>query len=283
MGQLKDLKPAGRPPHLPMETEIHAPIVNNEGVNGKPKYSITPARPGVITIFSDGENEEAPSSRPRSIKRERSQVPRRAVKQGHQSTQEYSGSRHKPQQTHGQSPPAAAASDTRRTQVHKSLRRGEARGRSDPPSDSPTSSDPSESEGSDSSESEDESDSSSESSSSEGSSSEDEANASVYQPTTPASSIGSTPPRTRGRKDTGVRGASASLVTASPFRQSMQNEASRRSRHASLEFFINLPTRLSEGRPELAARPQSHISSAVAPEGAHVSCCHHNDFMEMSN
>ena len=279
MVQCKDLKPARGPHRLDAFSDIRAPIVKKmPSVNGKDKWSLTPAKLGVITIYSDDDNEKttsSSSSRPRAVKRERSRIQPRVVAPDHHSSQprvkrESSVARHGPQRTCEQTPPASAVSGTRRT-IHEALHRREGHAGSGPPSDSPSSSESSGSDSSDSSESEDESDSSSSSSSSGGSSSEDEASFSVYRPTTPASSLAPSPPRTRRMKDTGVRGASDNPATASPSRRSMQNESPIVSGHAPLDFFIDLPARPSQNRPELTGRSRSHTSSAVASTGAQVS------------
>lgn len=271
MSQPKDLKLARLPPLLDTFTDIRAPSVKKERVNGKDKYSLTPARPGVITIFSDGENEGLP--RPRLVKRERSLVPSRAVEQGRQSRQprikqESLSDRHRPSRIPGQTTPAPA-SDTTRTQSHEQLRQRQSQRRPDPANDS-SSSDSSGSDSSDSSESESESDSSSDSSSSEDSSSEDDASASVYRPTTPASSIGSSPPKTRRNKETSVQRASGNLVGVSSPRRSLQNEPSIGSGHAPLDFFIDLPAQSSRSTSGLSRRPRSVISPTVEPTGAQV-------------
>lgn len=274
MSQPKELKLARLPPRLDTFTDIRAPSVKKERVNGKDKYSLTPARPGVITIFSDGENERPPPPRPRVVKNERSRVLPRTVEKGHKSSQprikqESLGDRHGPSRISGQMTPAAT-SDTRRTQSQKPLRQRQSRRRSSPANDS-SSSDSSGSDMSDSSESEDESDSSSDSSSSEeDSSSEDEADASVYRPTTPASSIGSSPPKTRGSKETGVQRASPNLMGASPSRRSLQNEPSIGPGHAPLDFFIDLPARPLRSASDLPRRSRSHISPTVEPTGVQV-------------
>lgn len=203
MGQPKGLKLARLPPSL--VTDIHPPSVKTERINGKDRFTITPARPGAITISSDGESERRPSSRKPAVKREHSRVPPPAVKRDRQVSQprikqEPLGDQHGPERLHRQATPVAVASSTRRTQCHKPLRRHQSQGRSRPPSGSPSSSDSSGSDSSDSSESEGTSDSTSDSSSGEDSSSEDDADASVYRPTTPASSIGSRPLKTRAKK-----------------------------------------------------------------------------------
>ncbi|KAG8157761.1 hypothetical protein KVR01_012423 [Diaporthe batatas] len=287
MGQPKDLKLARLPPRLDTFTDIQAPSVKKERVNGKDKYKLTPARPGVITIFSDGENERPCSPRPQAVKRERSRVPLRAIEQDRQSSQprikqEPSGDQSGPQRLHGQTRHAAVASDTRRARVDEQLRRRQSQQRSHPPSDSSSSSDSSGSDSSDSSESEDGSDSCSDSSSSEDSSSDDDASASVYQPTTPASSIGSSPLRTRG-KETGVQRASVNLVGASPSRRSLQNAPSIGSGHAPLDFFIDLPANSLRGASALPGPSRSHISATVEPTGAQAERTAHSTHHRPSN
>ncbi|POS76624.1 hypothetical protein DHEL01_v204989 [Diaporthe helianthi] len=271
MGRRKDLKVARRPP--PVETYIHPPSVKTERINGKDIYTKTPARPGYITINLDCES-ESPLSRPRAVKREQSRGPPGAVKQGRQSSQpqikqEPLGDGHGPPRIHRQRTPATVASDTGRTQSHVPVRQRQSQEKQGPPSDSSWSSDSSDSDSSDSSEAEGESDSSSDSNdSNEDSSSEDDANASVHWPTTPASSLGSSPLKTRGKKETKVQRASANLLAASPSRRSVQNEASVGLRHAPMDFVIDLPARPLPSAPDLPRRSRSHISPSVEPVGA---------------
>lgn len=286
MGRLKDLKLARRPPRLDTFTDIQAPSVKRERVNGKDKYSLTPAKAGIITIFSDDENEKERTSRSRDIKRERSQVPSRAIGHARQHSQprikqEPPPDRHRRQQSHVQTSPVDSGSGTRQPQVHEPLRRHGAPGTSNPPDDSSSSSDSSESDSSDSSDSEDEPGSSPDSSSSDGSSSGDEASASVYRPSTPPSSIGSSSPRTRRNGEAGGRPASANPVITSPSQRSAQNKTQIGSGHAPLDFFIDLPARPLPSRPEQAGRSKSHTSSAVVPTGAQVSSCPCDQFMEV--
>jgi hypothetical protein len=273
MGKIKDPKPAACLLKRGIQ-EIGPPSWTP--VDGKPIFA--PARPGAIVILSDSEDEKTPSLRQRAVKREYSQAPPREDRQHRQPSQphikrESSADRHKTQRNDGQATLAAAAPHTRQNQVHEPLHRREAPRRSDSPNDSPPPSDPSGSDSSDSSSGSDESDSSSDSSSSEDSSSEDETNASVYRPTTPASSIEPSPPRTRKKNGTGVHEPSANIVTESPSQRSVHNEASIRSGHAPVNFVIDLRARRSQQQPEPAARPRSHTSSAVVPESARVSCC----------
>lgn len=275
MGQLKGLKLARRPPRLDTFTDIQAPSVKKERVNGKDKYTLTPAKSGVITVFSDNENADDRSSGSRVIKRERSQIPSRVVGHGHRSSQprikkETSPNRHGRRQSYGQDSSVAVASDTRQPRIREPPRQCGAHGSTNPPSDSSSSSDSSGPDSSDSSESEDESDSSSDTSSSDGSSSGDEASASVYRPSTPASSIWSSPAQTRRQKDADVRTASANPGTASPSRRSAQTRVSVGSGHAPVNFFIDIP---SSRRPEQGGGSRSQTSSAVVPTGAQVSSC----------
>ncbi|KAI3392428.1 hypothetical protein diail_5707 [Diaporthe ilicicola] len=67
MGQLKARKFARHPPRLDRHTEIKAPSVGKELVNGKVKYTLNPAKAGTITILSD---DEKPNCRSRIIKKE---------------------------------------------------------------------------------------------------------------------------------------------------------------------------------------------------------------------
>lgn len=284
MGRLKDLKIARRPPRLDTFTDIQAPSVKRERVNGKDKYSLTPAKAGIITIFSDDENEKERTSRSRDVKRERSQVPPRAIGHARQYSQprikqEPPPDRHRRQQSHVQTSPVDSGSGTRQPQVHEPLRRHGAPGTSNIPDDSSSSSDSSESDSSDSSDSEDEPGSSPDSSSSDGSSSGDEASASVYRPSTPPSSIGSSSPRTRRNGEAGGRPASANPVITSPSQRSAQNKT--QNGHAPLDFFIDLPARPLPSRREQAGRSKSQTSSAVVPTGAQVSSCPCDQFMEV--
>lgn len=278
MGRLKELKLARRPHSLKTFTEIHAPDVKKERVNGKDKWSLTNAKAGPITIYSDDENQRDHTSGSRGVKRERSQTSTRAVGHRHRSKtpavkQEPSSDRHGRQQSSGQTSPVAVASGTRQPQTHGPLRRRGTQVTSGPPSDSSSSSDTSDSDSSDSSESEDESGSSSDSSSSNGSSSGDEASSSVYRPSTPASSIGSSPIRTRRKRELDVRVASDNPGIDSPSRLSLQSGPSIGSRHAPVNFFIPIPSQPLPRRSEQDGRSRSQTSSAVVPTGAHVSSC----------
>lgn len=281
MGQPKDLKLARRAPPLKTYTDIEPPKI--ERVDGKDKWRMIQPKAGVTTILSDSEIEKT-SSRPRAMKRERSQAPHHAIEQRRPYSQrrikqEPPGDRHRPRQMSGPAPATAAAFDARRTQSHDPSRRRQAHMRSDPPSDSSSSSDSSGPDSSDSSDSEDGSDRSSDSGSSEDSSSEDEANTSVYWPSTPASSTGSSPPRTRGQQEKGVRGASANAVTASPSRRSAQSDASIGSGLAPLNFFIDVPARSLVEPSQLTGGSRSHTSPAVAPTVAQVCYCHCDHMM----
>lgn len=269
MGQLKDLKLARPPPRLDTFTDIQAPSVKKERINGKDKYSLTPAKAGIITIFSDDENEKD-----QDIKRERSQVPPHIK-------QEPPPDRHGRQRSHVHTSPVDVASGTRQPQVREPLRRHGAPGTSNPPKDSFSSSDSSGSDSSDSSESEAEPSSSSDSSSSDASSSGDEANASVHRPPTPASSVVSSSPRTRRNGEAGGRAASGKPGTASPSRRLVQSKTLIGSGHTPLDFFIDLPARPLSSRPEQAGRSRSQTSSAVVPTGAQVSSYHRDQFMEI--
>lgn len=288
MGQLKELKLARRPPRLRTLTDIEAPSVKKERVNGKDKYTMTDAKPGVITIYSDDENDKNHISRSRAIKRERSQIPSHVARHGSQSNEprvkrESSPHRRGRHQSCGQTSPAAAASVTRQKQTLDPLRGSGSHGKSDPPSDSSSSSDSSGSDSSDSSESEAESDSSSDSSSSDGSSSEDEASASVYRPSTPASSIGPSPPRTRRNKEASGRLPSANPEVVSPSRRPVQNRTSVGSRHAPLDFVIDVPVRPLPSRPQQAGRSRSQTLSTAVPTGAQVSSCYLDHFVDISD
>lgn len=268
MGQLRDEKPARRPPRLRTLTDIEAPSVKIERVNGRDRYSIIDAKPGVITIFSDDENDN-------TIKREGSQIPPRVVGYNRPSSQphikqESSSDGHGRQQSHGQTAPVAVASSTRQNQVHEPLCRRRSAGRQGPPSDS-SSSDSSGSDNSDSSESEDESDSSSDSSSSDESSSGDEAGASAYRPPTPASSIPPSTPQSRRTKEAGIRAASANPVTASPSRRSVHSRTSLAPGHTPVDFVIDVRAGPLPSRSEQAGRSRSQASSAAVPAGAQVS------------
>lgn len=277
MGELRDEKPARRPPRLRTLTDIEAPSVKKERVNGRDRYSIIDAKPGVITIYSDDENDSA-------IKREGSQIPPRVVGYNRPLSrprikQEPSPDGNGRQQSHGQTSPVAVASGARQNQAREPLCRRRSHGRSGPPSASSSSSDSSGSDDSDASESEDESDSSSESSSSDESSSGDEAGASAYRPPTPASSIPPSTPQSRRKKEAGIPTASSNPVTASPSRRSLHNTASLAPGHTPVDFVIDVRTGPLPSRSEQAGRSRSQASSTVVPTGAQVSSRRRCQFM----
>ncbi|KAK2609658.1 hypothetical protein N8I77_003150 [Diaporthe amygdali] len=281
MGQLKNRKHALRPPRLDRHTDIQAPSVRAERVNGKVKYTLTPPRAGIITILSDDEDEREPKPRPEAIKRESSHKLPRETRQGHQSSspgsrprvkRDSTSSWHGGQEIQGPNSSVPPATDARRTQNQGPLRRNEAHGGPSPPDDSTPPSE-SGSESSDSSESKEESYSSSHSSSSDGSSSGDETGRSLYRPSTPASSIGSSTPQTRRKTHAGTQATSPNPKNGSPSRRSVQNEESTASGHAPLDFFIDLPARPIRGRPDMAARSRSHTSPAVVPTAVQADHC----------
>lgn len=277
MGQLRDEKPARRPPRLRTLTDIEAPSVKVERVNGRDRYSIIDAKPGVITIFSDDENDNA-------IKREGSQIPPRVVGYIRPFSQppikqESSSDGNGRQQSHGHTSPVAVAPGPRQNQAREPLRRRRSHGRPGPPSDSSSSSDSSGSDSSDSSESGDESGSSSDSSSSDESSSGDEAGASAYRPPTPASSIPPSTPQSRRKKEVGIRAASANPVTASPSRRSSNRTASLAPGHTPVDFVIDVRAGPLPDRSEQAGRSRSQASPEVVPTGAQVSSRRRCQFM----
>lgn len=286
MGQLRDLKPPRRHPHLRTLTDIHAPRVEEEVVNGKVKCSLTPAKPGVITIISDDENEEDPTYKSRGIKRERSQIPSRVV--GHSQRSNQPAIKQEPpldrqgRQSHGQTSPVAGASGTRQPQVHEPLCRHGAHGTLNASSDSSSASDSSEPDSSDSPESEYDSDSSSDSSSSNGGSSEDETSISTYRPSTPLSNFGSSPPRTRQVREPSGQAVSTDPAIDSPAQRPLQNAISIGFKRAPLDFFIEIPTHPLPSRQEQAVQSRSHTSSAVAsaPAYVQVGSCHRDGLME---
>lgn len=287
MGQLKNRKHAPRPPRLDRHTDIQAPSVRAERVNGKVKYTLTPPRAGIITILSDDEDERETKPGRQAIKREPSHDLPRQIRQGHQPPSPGSRprvnrgstpSRHGGREMEGPNSSVSAASHARRTQNQGPLRRNEAHSGPSPPDSTPPSESGSDS--SDSSESE-ESDSSSHSSSNDGSSSGDEAGRSLYRPSTPASSIGSSTPQTRRKTHAGTQTTSCNLKNGSPLRRPVQNVESTGSGHAPLDFFIDLPARPIHNRPDMAARSRSHTSQAVVPTAVQVSSCRCYYFVEI--